>query len=66
MDGISAFIEQTLESCPALSTTQRQSQKTIIHELGRGSSPDNELVGVLILEFPVSKSMGNNDYCLRH
>lgn len=66
MDGISVFREQTLESYLAPSTTQRQSQKTIIHELGRGSSPDSELAGVFILEFPVSKSVGKNVYCLCH
>ena len=50
MDGISAFIEQTLESHPAPSTTQRQSQKTISRELGRGSSSGSESVGVSSLQ----------------
>ena len=45
MDGISAFREQTLESYLAPSTTQRQSQKTIIRELGRGPHQTVNLLG---------------------
>lgn len=59
MNGISTFKKETPESFLAASTMLRTQQEGTSYELRRGLSPECELVGTLILDFLISRTVRN-------
>lgn len=56
---ISVLIKETPESSLAPSTTWGPEKKKIIYKSGSGLSYDTKLAGVLIQDFPVSRTMSS-------
>ena len=59
MNGISALWKETPERSFAPCIVWKHSEKIAIYELGGGLSPDTTSAVSLILDFPVSRAMGN-------
>lgn len=59
MNGIIALWKETPERSFAPCIVWKHSEKIAIYELGGGLSPDTTSAVSLILDFPVSRAMGN-------